>query len=541
MHAKPFRIQAVLFDFDGTLTRPEALDFPAIKKAIGCPLDTPILEFIDTLPTPEEKKQAMKTLDRLETEAAAESEPNDGAEALVAYLKSKNLLLGVVSRNSLSAIRRAMENFDNLDLADFDVVISRDDPVKPKPSGAGIRLAADRLNIPTADMLMVGDYLFDVEAGQRAGAPTVLITNGTPPRFADPGAVFTVTSLPEIKEIIRLNTPLAHGKLPNDLLASFFRRFSFDDPTVLINPGVGEDIAAIDVDGKEVLVLKSDPITFATDAIGHYAVLINANDIATSGAVPRWFLATCLFPGGMTAAEIISVMDDLKNVCRSWGITLCGGHTEITDAVNRPVITGMMTGTVARDRLIDKSNMAAGDRILLTKGVAVEGTAIIAREFGHRLRRMGLPESEITAAREFLSRIGILDEARIAAASGTVHAMHDVTEGGLATALVELSTAGGHRLRVNTDAVPVYPQTKAICSLLGIHPFGLIGSGSLLICCTEDTCQTVIEDIESAGIPVACIGEVMDEGSGVTAFDRGQPTPWPHFDVDEITRLFREG
>ncbi len=411
----PHLIKAVLFDFDGTLTRPGALDFPAIKSAIGCPLTTPILEFIDSLATGEEKLRAMETLDRLETEAAAGSFPNDGAEALIAYLKARKLRLGIISRNSLGSIHRALDNFSAVAATDFDVIISRDDPARPKPSGEGVRLAAQLLGVSPAEMLVVGDYVFDVEAGRRAGSPTVLIADGSRPRFEDPGADFNVADLGEIRKIVRLRMPLGPGKLPNELLESFFQRFSFDDPSVLINPGVGEDIAAIDVADREVLVLKSDPITFATDAIGHYAVLINANDIATSGAAPRWFLATCLFPPGMTAAEIISVMEDLKNVCQSWGITLCGGHTEITDAVTRPVITGMMTGTVERRRLIRKENMAPGDRVLLTKGVAVEGTAIIAREFGTRLLEMGLTESDIDAARGFLSRIGILAEARIAA------------------------------------------------------------------------------------------------------------------------------
>lgn len=538
MSKKPFRIKAVLFDFDGTLTRPDALDFPAIKTAIGCPLTTPILEFIDSLETSEEKARAMQTLDRLETEAAGKSRPNDEAEELIAYLKAKNVLLGIISRNSLASIRRALENFSAIAATDFDVIISRDDPVKPKPSGEGVRLAAQRLGVSPSDMLLVGDYIFDVEAGKRAGAPTVLITNGSPPRFADPGADFTVADLAEVRNIARLRMPLPTGKLPNDLLESFFHHFSFDDPTVLINPGVGEDIAAIDVADQEVLVLKSDPITFATDAIGHYAVLINANDIATSGAVPRWFLATCLFPFGMTAAEIIAVMEDLKNVCRSWGITLCGGHTEITDAVTRPVITGMMTGTVERSRLIDKENMVAGDRVLLTKGVAVEGTAIIAREFGGRLLEMGLAEADMETARGFLSRIGILEEARMAAESGAVHAMHDVTEGGLATALEELSTAGKHRIRVNVEAIPIYSETREICRLFNIDPFGLIGSGSLLICCAAHSCQALISRMEAAGIEVSCIGEVLDMGRGVDAFDGGRPTTWPRFEVDEITRLF---
>jgi hydrogenase maturation factor len=502
-------------------------------------LDTPILEFIDALPTSAEKARAMETLDRLETEAAAGSRPNSGAEELIAYLKSRDLQMGIISRNSLGSIHRALENFTTVSAEDFDVIISRDDPVRPKPSGEGTRLAAERFGIDPMEVLLVGDYLFDVESGMRAGARTALITNGNPLRFEDPGSDFTVTTLTEIKAIVRLNTPLCAGKLPNDLLASFFSHFTFDDPSVLINPGVGEDIAAIDVADEEILVLKSDPITFATDAIGRYAVLINANDIATSGAVPHWFLATCLFPTGMTAAEIIAVMDDLNNVCRSQGITLCGGHTEITDAVNRPVITGMMSGTVTRDRLIDKGSMTTGDQVLLTKGVAVEGTAIIAREFGDRLREMGMPDEDIRAAGAFLSKVGILEEARIAAESGAVHAMHDVTEGGLATALEELGTAGGHRLHINRDAIPVYPQTRTICRLLGIDPFGLIGSGSLLICCRADHCSRLTADLAAADITVARIGEVLGAGRGVEAYENGRRVEWPRFEVDEITRLFQ--
>ncbi len=116
--------------------------------------------------------------------------------------------------------------------------------------------------------------------------------------------------------------------------------------------------------------------------------------------------------------------------------------------------------------------------------------------------------------------------------------MHDVTEGGLATALEELSAAGGHRIRVNMEAIPVYPETRRICRLLGIDPLGLIGSGSLLICCAADSCANVTDRIRGAGIEVACIGEVLDRGRGIDALDGGRPAAWPRFEVDEITRLF---
>lgn len=174
----------------------------------------------------------------------------------------------------------------------------------------------------------------------------------------------------------------------------------------------------------------------------------------------------------------------------------------------------------------------------MTKAVAVEGTSIIAREFGGRLRDLGVPEEEITACAAFLDRISILEEARVAARCEGVTAMHDVTEGGLATALAELAIAGGHRIRVRMENIPVYPQTAAIGRLLEIEPLGLIGSGSLLIACRADACGRLIRDIHGAGIQVTVIGEVLEPGEEVEAVWEDQPVAWPRFEVDEITRLF---
>ncbi len=536
---RPFSIKAVLFDFDGTLTKPGALNFPLLKKNIGCPADTPVLEFIEGLPTPSLRDEASAVLERFEKDAAVKSEPNPGAQDLIHYLRSKNLAVGIITRNTLLNIKRSLKNFEHIDLSDFDVIISRETPVQIKPSGDGIILAAEMLNIDVRQMIMVGDYIFDIHAGQMAGCITVFI-NYTATSAGDEtiDSDFIVSGFEEIKDIVRWGLPLSPGKLPNDLLENFLEEFNFHDPSVLINAGVGEDAAAVDIAKEEVLILKSDPITFATDSIGQYAVLINANDIATSGAAPRWFLASLLFPPGVTPSAVRQVMHELESMCRRWNITLCGGHTEITDGVTRPVITGMMAGTVTNDRLIDKRNIQAGDSVLLTKGLAVEGTAVIARDHGDRLKALGMAESEIEACKQFLSGISILEEAKIAGDSGWTRAMHDVTEGGLATALAELSIAGGFRIRINMDDIPVFELTEKICGLLHIDPLGLIGSGSLLICCPPDKSDPLIKKIKSAGIDIARIGEVMEKGCGITAVSSGGAAIWPTFEADEITRLY---
>ncbi len=535
---RPFRIEGVLFDFDGTLTRPGALDFVAIKKQMGCPAGEPLLEFIEKIADAGEQRRARETLDRFEMAAAAQARPNPGAEALVGRLRARGLKIGILTRNTRAAVDASLANFREIDAGLFDAILSRDDAASPKPSGEGVLLAAERMGVDPAHLLVVGDFIFDVQAGRAAGALTAFLENGRGPAGAGEEGDFTVSDLSALRPLIRLGAPLPPGKFPNALLREFLDDFEFQDPSLIINPGIGEDIAAVDVGDEEVLILKSDPITFVTDAVGHYAVLINANDIATSGAVPRWLLATLLFPPGMSASEIFAVMYDVKDVCREWGITLCGGHTEITDAVTRPVVSGTLAGTVGRKDLIDKAAMRPGDRVLLTKGVAVEGTTIIARELGDRLSELGVTEGEIETCKGFLADIGVLTEARIAAACEGTSAMHDVTEGGLATALGELAIAGGHRIRIRMEAIPIFPETEKIGRLMGFDPLGLIGSGSLLICCRPDHCDGLLHRIRDAGIPVTIIGEVAEAGEGIEATRDGAPAEWPRFEVDELTRLF---
>lgn len=538
MHTGSYCIKAVLFDFDGTLTRPGALDFPAIKKKLGCPPERPVLEFIQSLKESAVQAGAMAQLNEFEMAAAAGSTPNTGAVDLLCWLRSRRVPVGIITRNSLASVLRALENFETVRTGDFDLIISRDDRVAPKPSGEGILLAARRFAISSHEIMMVGDYLFDTEAGREAGALTALLDPRRDTALEHADCDFRVEGLADLIPIIKAGLPLTAGKLPNEILDAYLREFHFEDPSVLINPGVGEDIAAIDVDDAEVLILKSDPITFATDAIGRYSVLVNANDIATAGAAPRWFLTTLLLPCGITPSDVRRIMGELADVCGRWNITLCGGHTEITDAVRRPLVIGMMAGTVRRDRLIDKKQMRIHDCVLITKGVAVEGTAIIAREFRQRLLELGLDHDEIEQSRQFLDRIGIIEEARLAARHNQASAMHDVTEGGLASALLELSIAGEHEIDVDLDQIPVFASTRRICKALDLNPLGLIGSGSLLICCRPKHCPAILERLASAGIEATRIGTVGPRGTGINAFDRGQPATWPHFEVDEITKLF---
>jgi hydrogenase maturation factor len=461
-----------------------------------------------------------------------------GMKSLIRYARSKNLRIGLFTEHDRDSMVNEEDYLISLGISDNDFILTADQLRKPHPESTVVALAAKALQLDPANIMLVSSRQADIAPPSRMEAICVHLDTDSGAQSKPGICDYVISSIDQLITVIRMGVPLPSGKLPNDLLREFLNEFDFTDPALIIKPGIGEDTAALDVSDENVIVLKSDPITFATDSIGQYAVLINANDIATSGAKPRWLLTTLLFPQGITPSEIRHVVNELKHFCKRWEITLCGGHTEITDAVNRPVVTGMMAGTVVRAKLIDKRNMKAGDKVLFTKGVAVEGTAIIAREFGDRLKEQGMSTDEINTCRDFLSSISIIPEANLAAQFKETSAMHDVTEGGLATALEELSIAGGHQIRIEIDTIPTFSQTRKICSLVGINPLGLIGSGSLLICCRDNAHRKIMAAIRDAGIEVACIGEVLAKGHGIRARKNKKRADWPCFEVDEITKLF---
>jgi len=337
-----------------------------------------------------------------------------------------------------------------------------------------------------------------------------------------------------------MGTPFPLGKLPADVLARLLAGVAPTDPRVLVGPGIGLDAAVIDM-GDRLLVAKSDPITFATDSIGWYAVQVNANDIATTGAAPSWFLATVLLPASRADEALAQeILTQIHCACTGIGASLVGGHTEITYGLDRPIVVGAMLGEVARERLVTPSGARPGDALLLTKGIAIEGTAIIAREKAGELREFG--DEFLERCRNFLIEPGIsvVRDAAIAVSAGRVHAMHDPTEGGLATGLHEMAQAAGIGLTIDSEAVPVYPETLALCRATGLDPWGLIASGALLLAVEAADAQNIVRALKVEGIRVAIIGQATQAASGVTLRVR-QPqglVDLPHFERDEITRLF---
>jgi hydrogenase maturation factor len=333
---------------------------------------------------------------------------------------------------------------------------------------------------------------------------------------------------------------LPAGKLPNDILAQLLSRVTHRDPRVLVGPGIGRDAAVIDNGGSRLLIAKSDPITFATDLIGRYAVHVNANDIACMGGRPTWFLVTALLPEGCLSSLPGKIFAQITEACDALGIELVGGHTEMTYGLPRPIIVGAMLGEVEAERLVRPESARPGDAIILTKGIAIEGTGVLAREAAGALRAAGVPARKVKRAARYIldPGISVVAEANAACETATVHAMHDPTEGGLATALRELAEVTGCGVRVEREAIEVLPETRAVCDALALDPLGLLASGSLLIAVSESECRRVIVSIEERGVPARHIGSLIDEAEGAIMMVNGEPVPLPVFDRDEVARFF---
>lgn len=303
------------------------------------------------------------------------------------------------------------------------------------------------------------------------------------------------------------------GKLPSDMLARLLVQAPLKDNRIVLGPGIGLDCAVVQGSNR-LLVFKAEPITFASDNIGWYAVQVAANDIATTGATPLWYLVTLMLPEGKTDETLVDrIGSQLFNACREIGVAVIGGHTEITYGLDRPILSGTMIGEVEVDRLVTPRGAAPGDHLLLTKGIPIEATALLAREFPDRLVGF-LSEEEIRQAAGYLYNPGIsvLRDARIALSAGPVNAMHDPTEGGLAAALWELAEASGCVLEVNTAEIHVPELAGKLCRAFQIDPLASIASGALLLSVPEAQSGAICSTLQSAGISCTSIGRVIKKG-----------------------------
>lgn len=336
----------------------------------------------------------------------------------------------------------------------------------------------------------------------------------------------------------RTSSSLPPGKLPGDMLQRLISQYRTPtDETVVVNASYGFDAAAISV-GGDTIVIKSDPITFATSDAARYVVAVNANDIACMGGIPRWLTVVALLPEHATTPQSVEALfSDLHDACVAENIMLVGGHTEITIGLDRPILVGTLLGTLRETGLLEPGRAAVGDELYVTKSIAIEGTALLASELAGSLRA-SLGHEIIQQAASLIDNPGIsvTRDAHVALDTGVVTALHDPTEGGLATAVHEIAEASKLGAAVDRDAIPILPATESICAHLGIDPLGLLSSGALLIAARPGGRDILRHAFADAGIPLAHIGVLTDGREGCTISRQGASTMLPRFDSDELAR-----
>jgi hydrogenase maturation factor len=327
---------------------------------------------------------------------------------------------------------------------------------------------------------------------------------------------------------------LESGKLPHELLVSLLDELPPLPPEVRLGSRIGEDACGIDIEAG-TLVVAADPITLTTENVARLSVLVNANDVAVCGARPRWFLAVVLVPPGTTEGVVRELFIALQGALTELDAALVGGHTEVTPAVNQPVVIGQMLGLVEKGEIVTTGGFGPGDAVLQVRPVPIEGAAVLSREMADRLS--ALDPQVLADAQAGLDRPGIsLVESALLATELGAKALHDPTEGGLSVGLHEMASAAGVEIRVDRDAVLWFAPGLAVCQALNCDPWSTLASGMLLAAFPADAADCALVTLARRGHSAAVIGRA-ESGAGVRDTE-GHPLPWP--ERDEVARMLAE-
>lgn len=324
------------------------------------------------------------------------------------------------------------------------------------------------------------------------------------------------------------------GKLNWDVLEKLLKENQGAVRKEVLNPGgIGEDCAVVKI-GDEKLIITTDPVTAASVDIGHIAFHINVNDLATTGARPLGVMVTILAPSTSSLEEIQTIMKEISREAKEDGVMVIGGHTEVTDAVNRTIVSITAIGTMDKDEeVVLTSGAKIGDQIIVTKALGLEGTSIIANDFEKEALEV-LSEGELSQAKDYAKELSVLKEGRLL--RHLASSMHDITEGGLLGALWELKEASGKGFLVDSDKFPIREVTKKVCHHFNLDPLKLISSGSMLITVTDS--KKAMEILEDHQVEAYIIGEVTEDGSFLSVNSKKVYVDPPK--RDEIYKLYDE-
>lgn len=310
---------------------------------------------------------------------------------------------------------------------------------------------------------------------------------------------------------------LKAGKLDSELLKKIvFQKITYKSPEVITRPGIGEDCAVVDF-GEYECVMSTDPITAAVNEIGRLAIHITCNDIASNGIQPLGIMLAVMLPVGTTENDISMMMEQAGQTAADLGVEIIGGHTEITSAVNTPVIVSTAIGKAEKGKSQKAKSMKPGDYIMMTKWAGIEGTGIIASDFEEQLKEI-CTQDELQEAKEMLSKVSVVKDGIVAGKIGTA-GMHDITEGGVFGAVWEMCQISGTGCEIWIDKIPVKTVTKKICKRFDINYLRLISSGCMIIIVNSDNKDKLERDMKKANIEINCIGQIKEKSFGIMSSD----------------------
>ena len=317
---------------------------------------------------------------------------------------------------------------------------------------------------------------------------------------------------------------LKAGKLDNETLKRIvIDKIKYKSEEVAIKAGIGEDCAYLDFD-KDYCVISTDPITASVEDIGRLAVHVCYNDVAATGTKAFCLFLAVMLPVGSALSDVERIMEQAAGEAEKLQVEIAGGHTEVTPAVNRPVIVATAIGKAPKDQTLAREGIRVGDKLIVTKSLGLEGTALIATDYAERLT--GLTKEEIASARRFAEQTDVVTEGVIAGKLG-VSAMHDVTEGGIEGAVWELCQVAQTGAVLMESVIPVEPVTRKICQAVGIDWRKLISSGAMLIVVRPDKAETMLDNLAEAGVPATLIGEMVPKEQGITMEEKATPQDVP--------------
>ena len=306
---------------------------------------------------------------------------------------------------------------------------------------------------------------------------------------------------------------------------------------VVLGAAFGEDVALTRV-GGDILVSHVDPIVGAIGDIGWLAVHVACNDVATSGVPPRWILLLVMVPRLEDEDLLESIMRDAGRAAQEINVSIIGGHTGYSAGLSRPLVAVTALGTLSGREPVRTGGAHVGDHVLVTKGVGLEGTGILAQDFVDVARRLGLDDDDLAQARRLMTQVSVVPEA-LALAEAGVTAMHDVTRGGLLETLLEIAYLSHVGIEVQADQLPIPPVVSRFAQAFQFDPLRMISSGTLAVTVSPERVGAVGQALEALGAPFAFVGRVI-EGSGVRVWQADEVTHYGEIrcEEDELARMW---